>query len=208
MYVLDLFGVATFSITGALIAKRKRTNTLGVLISAMLTAVGGGTLRDIMLGATPVFWIHNPAYLIIIAIAAFSIFIAMPCYRLRTQVFFVADAISLAVFTIIGIQKAIAINVPLFNALLLGILTGLGGGIMRDIFLGHKLSLIFQQELYVTASLLGGCSYLLLYSNAVSSSFATFSSILIVLGIRLAANHWALRLLIWRIEKITKIPLL
>ena len=110
MYYLDLFGVAMFAITGALVAEGKQLNILGVLLSAILTAVGGGTLRDLILGRTPVFWIQNPVYLIVAAIASFSVFVVPPNYRLRGRVFLLADGASLAIFTIIGIQKAISIS--------------------------------------------------------------------------------------------------
>ena len=95
-----------------------------------------------VLGATPVFWIQDPVYLMIAAIAGFSVFVIAPYYRFRGRVFLLADAVGLAVFTIIGIQKAISIDVPLVNTVLLGILTGVGGGVIRDVLLGQRLPLL------------------------------------------------------------------
>ena len=201
MYYLDLFGVAIFAITGVLIAEQQQLNILGVLVSAILTAVGGGTLRDMVLGATPVFWIQDPVYLMIAAFAGFSVFIVAPYYRFRGRVFLLADAIGLAVFTIIGIQKAISIDVPLVNTVLLGTLTGVGGGVIRDVLLGRKLPLLLQQELYATAAFLGGWIYILLYLSSFPSLLAVLSSILVVLFIRLAAMHWGLRLPVFRIQE-------
>ncbi len=201
MYSLDLFGVAMFAITGALLAEAKQLNILGVLLSAILTAVGGGTVRDLILGQTPVFWIQNPVYLIVATIAGFSVFLVAPYYRFQGRVFFLADAASLAIFTIIGIQKAISLEVPLFNAVLLGTLTGVGGGVMRDLLLGHRLPLLFQQELYATAAFLGGWIYLLVYLTSLSEFLALFSSILVVVFIRLAAKHWRLKLPVFRIRE-------
>ena len=200
MYYLDLFGVAIFAITGALVAERQQLNILGILVSAILTAVGGGTVRDMVLGETPVFWIQDPVYLMVAAIAGVSVFVVAPYCRFQTRVFYMADALSLAIFTIIGIQKAISIDVPLFNAVLLGTLTGVGGGAMRDMLLGRKLPLLLQQELYATAAFLGGWVYVLLYLSAFPSLFAVLSSILVVLFIRLAAMHWGLKLPIFRIQ--------
>ena len=200
MYFLDLFGVAMFAIAGALVAEEKQLNILGVLLSAILTAVGGGTLRDLILGQTPVFWIQNPAYLIVAAIAGFSVFVVAPYYRFRGRVFLLADAASLAIFTIIGIQKAISIDVPLLNAVFLGTLTGVGGGVMRDLLLGHKLPLLLQQELYATASFLGGWIYVLFYVSTFPELLAISSSILVVVMIRLAARHWRLKLPVFRLQ--------
>ena len=200
MYYLDLFGVAIFAITGALIAEQQQLNILGVLLSAILTAVGGGTLRDMVLGATPVFWIQDPVYLMISAIAGFSVFVVAPYYRFRGRVFLLADGIGLAVFTIIGIQKAISIDVPLVNTVLLGTLTGVGGGVIRDVLLGRRLPLLLQQELYATAAFLGGWIYLLLYLSTFPDIFAVFSSILVVVLIRLVAKHWRLKLPVFRIQ--------
>ena len=201
MYYLDLFGVAIFAITGALIAEQQQLNILGVLVSAILTAVGGGTLRDMVLGATPVFWIQDPVYLIVAAIAGFSVFVIAPYYRFQGRVFLLADAVGLAVFTIIGIQKAISIDVPLVNTVLLGTLTGVGGGVIRDVLLGQRLPLLLQQELYATAAFLGGWIYILLYLSSFPSLLAVLSSILVVLFIRLAAMHWGLRLPVFRIQE-------
>ena len=203
MYSLDLVGVAIFAITGALVAERQQINILGVLLSAILTAVGGGTLRDLILGQTPVFWIQNPVYLIVAAIAGFSVFVVAPYSRFRGRVFLLADAVGLAIFTIIGIEKAISMDVPLFNSVLLGILTGVGGGVMRDLFLGHKLPLLLQQELYATAAFVGGWIYVLFYLSTFPSLIGVLSSILVVLFIRLVAMHLKLKLPVFRIQKNT-----
>ena len=205
IYYLDLFGVAIFAITGALVAEQQQLNILGVLVSAILTAVGGGTLRDMLLGETPVFWIQDPVYLMIAAIAGFSVFVVSPYYRFREQVFLLADAVGLAVFTIIGIQKAISIDVSLVNAVLLGTLTGVGGGAMRDMLLGRRLPLLLQQELYATAAFLGGWIYILLDLSAFPSLIAVLISMLVVISIRLAAIHWGLRLPVFRIQETNRI---
>jgi uncharacterized membrane protein YeiH len=199
IYSLDLFGVAIFAITGALVAERQQFNILGIFVSAILTAVGGGTLRDIVLGETPVFWIQHPVYLIVAALAGLSVFM-IPPDRFQTRVFLLADALGLAVFTIIGIQKAISIDVPVFTAVLLGTVTAVGGGVIRDILIGHQSPILLQQELYATAAFLGGWIYILLYLSPFPSLVAVLSSILVVLLVRLAAIHWKLRLPIFQIQ--------
>lgn len=201
MNTLDLFGVAIFAITGALIAEQQQINILGILVSATVTAVGGGTLRDMMLGATPVFWIQNPVYLIVALLGGLSIFIVSLHHKFKTRIFLLADTLSLAIFTIIGIQKAIAIDIPLFSAILLGTLTGVGGGVIRDVFLGRRLPLLFQQELYATAAFLGGSLYVILTLSPINNILAVCSSIALVLYIRLTALHWGIKLPIFQIRE-------
>ena len=194
MFYLDMFGVAVFALTGALLVEHRHINLLGVLVSGVLTAVGGGTLRDILLGQTPVFWIQNPVYLLVAALEGLGVFFISPYYRFQTRDFLLADAVGLAVFTVIGIEKAIAIDVPLVNAVILGTVTGVGGGVIRDVVLGRGLPLLFQQELYATAAFLGGIVYILLELISAPNTITIFSSILSVFCIRLFALRWRLKL--------------
>ena len=112
-----------------------------------------------------------------------------------------ADAIGLAVFTIIGIQKAILADVPLINAALLGTLTGVGGGVMRDLLLGHRLPLLFKQELYATSAFIGGCVYVAMFLAEISLPIVIAVSISLVLFIRLSAIRWGIKLPTFRIKR-------
>lgn len=200
MFYLDLFGIVVFAATGALLAEHRHINVLGVLVSAVLTAVGGGTLRDLLLGETPVFWIQNPIYLLVATLTGLSVFWISPHYRFQIRDFLLMDAVGLAVFTILGIQKAIAADVHVMNAVLLGVMTGVGGGVIRDVVLGRGLPVLFQQELYATAAFLGGTAYLILHLNSVPDTIAICSSILLVLCIRLAALHWGIKLPVFQVR--------
>lgn len=194
LHYLDLFGVAVFAITGALLAKQHHINVLGFMVAAVITAIGGGTLRDMLLGATPVFWVQDPTYLLLAAAVGLIIFFIAPYRRFRSNEFLLADTLSLAVFTIIGTEKALALNVPPISAILLGTITGVGGGVIRDCLIGRKLPLLFHQELYATAAFVGGGFYWFLQLNRVDNIVAIATSILTVFGIRLAAVHWQLKL--------------
>lgn len=194
VHYLDLFGVVIFAITGALLAQQHHINVLGFVVAAVITAVGGGTLRDVLLGETPVFWIQDPIYLILPAAIGLVIFFTAPYYRFRSSDFLLADALSLAVFTIIGTEKALALNISPINSILLGTITGVGGGVIRDCLLGRGLPALFQQELYATAAFVGGSLYWSLHTHKIAHPIAIATSILVIFCIRLAAVHWQLKL--------------
>jgi uncharacterized membrane protein YeiH len=133
MYYLDLFGVAVFAITGSLAAGRKRFDLLGVVVLAILTALGGGTIRDVLLGATPVFWIRDIAYIVVSAGTGVIVFILSRVRTLESASIRVPDAFGLAVFTVIGAKVAMGHDVPWIIAVMMGMMTGVAGGMLRDL---------------------------------------------------------------------------
>ena len=200
MYILDLFGTAIFAITGALAAGRKRMDVFGVVVLGCVTALGGGTLRDVILGNYPVFWISDTAYLKVAAIAAIGTFVLVQRWRLPTIFLMYADAVGLAVFTVIGFQSGFYATHVYSIAIVMGVTTGVVGGIIRDV-LSAEIPLILRREIYASASLGGGALLALLSYFQLPSPFAVSAAVLTTLVIRLAALHWKLSLPLFRLKE-------
>jgi uncharacterized membrane protein YeiH len=154
---LDLMGTVVFAITGLLAASRHQLDLFGALVLAMVTAVGGGTLRDLILGV-PVFWLSHTEYLYLIIVTTVLVAIYRRTHVIPTKVLLLLDAIGLAVFTIIGAQKALSLGYADIIAVMMGVMTGVVGGMIRDILVG-EVPLILRQEIYATASFLGASVY-------------------------------------------------
>jgi uncharacterized membrane protein YeiH len=200
MYILDLVGTAIFAITGALAAGRKRMDIFGVLVLGYVTALGGGTLRDVILGNHPVFWISDTGYLAVVAIAAIGTFVFVRRWRLPMIVLMYADATGLAVFTVIGFQKGFHTTGVYSIAIVMGVTMGVVGGIIRDVLSG-EIPLIFRREIYASASLCGAALLALLSFFQLPSHFTVSAAVLTILVIRLAALHWNLALPLFRFEE-------
>ena len=200
IYFLDLGGTAVFAITGALAAGRKRMDIFGVVVLGCVTALGGGTLRDVILGSRPVFWIADTTYLAVATIVAIGIFLLARRWKLPTMVLMYADAVGLAVFTVIGFQKGIHATHMYSIAIVMGVTTGVVGGIIRDVLSG-EIPLIFRREIYASASLCGATLLALLTHVQLPSPFAVSASVLTTLVIRIAALHWNLALPLFRLEE-------
>ncbi len=193
IHALDLVGTAVFAITGALVAGRKRMDTFGVVILGCVTAVGGGTLRDVVLGHHPVFWISSPHYLAIAALAAIGTFVVAHRWRLPEMAIAYADAVGLAVFTVIGFQTSFQTTGSFGISIIMGMTTGVVGGIIRDVLAG-KIPLIFHKEIYALASLLGASLLAVSIHFHWPAPLALPLAILATLGVRIAALHWNLTL--------------
>jgi len=167
MHILDLIGTAVFSITGALVAGRNRMDTFGVVILGCVTAVGGGTLRDVVLGRNPVFWVSSPHYLTIAALAAIGTFVVAHRWRLPEMAIAYADAVGLAVFTVIGFQTSFQTTGSFGISIIMGMTTGVVGGIIRDVLAG-EIPLIFHKEIYASASLAGAALLALFHPPSVA----------------------------------------
>ncbi|MGI6012739.1 MAG: trimeric intracellular cation channel family protein [Oscillospiraceae bacterium] len=188
--VIEWLGTAAFSISGAVVGMRKDMDIFGILILGAVTAVGGGIIRDLMIGITPPKCFQSTSYLAIAIVAAVIALLPFVRKRLLDQqrlfnrVLFLMDAIGLAVFTVIGIRTAMEVSTQFswFLLVFVGVLTGTGGGVLRDLFAG-KTPYIFVRHIYATASLAGAICYLILhrYSNEY---FAILLSIALIFGIR------------------------
>jgi uncharacterized membrane protein YeiH len=151
---LDWTGTAIFAVTGALTASRKRMDIFGFILLGAVTGIGGGSLRDLMLGATPVFWVREPTYLAICVIAAAATFVLAHIPESRYRVLLWLDAAGLALFCVIGALKAANAGLDLVPAALLGMITGIGGGIARDV-LANRVPVVLEGGWYATPALLG-----------------------------------------------------
>jgi uncharacterized membrane protein YeiH len=189
LYFLDLFGVAVFAITGSLAAGKKRMDILGVVVLAMVTALGGGTLRDVVLGVVPVFWVVQPVYILVASVTAIIIFFLVRYCKMPHRALTVADAFGLAVFTVVGTQKAMSLGTHVGIAIVMGVMTGVVGGIIRDVLSG-EVPLILRREIYATASLCGAVTFCGISFASNNQSIAIIASIIVTLGLRLSAIKW------------------
>ncbi len=193
LYLLDLFGVAVFAISGALTAGRKSLDLLGVVIIAVVTAVGGGTTRDLLLDRHPIFWIADPIYLLVILIAALLTIWYTQYQDPPEKALLLADALGLAVFTILGAQITQEVVSNSVIIVIMAAITGTVGGLIRDILSGD-IPLILRRDIYATAALAGATIYLLLQITKLDSTLTIILSMLVVIGLRLAAIQWNLHL--------------
>jgi uncharacterized membrane protein YeiH len=193
-HALELLGVAVFAVSGVLAAGRKGLDLLGVAIIAIVTAVGGGTLRDLLLDRHPTFWIADTTYLWVI-LAATALTLAYVRFWIATRrALLVADALGLAFFTIAGAQIAQQAGVSDLIAVLMGTITGVAGGLFRDV-LTTEIPLVMRPgRLYATAAIAGASAYVLLVRWAVVPDAAALAGMAIIAALRLAAILWRLEL--------------
>ncbi len=200
-YIIDILGTIAFAISGVLVAMEKKLDLFGVFIIAFVTAVGGGTLRDMLIGNAPVAWMSNPDYVItIVGSVIFAIlFINQLKYLRRTL--FLFDTIGIGLFTMVGIEKGISADLMPIMCIFLGTITASFGGVIRDI-LCNEIPVIFRKEIYATACILGGVSYFLLLKLPWDGTFSYITAIFIIIIIRLLAVRFKITLPnIYRNEK-------
>ncbi|USH02036.1 TRIC cation channel family protein [Grimontia kaedaensis] len=194
LYILDMFGTAVFAISGVLLASKLRMDPFGMIVLAMVTAIGGGTIRDMALGATPVFWVNQPEYLwMILVTCILSMLLIRQPRRLPWYFLPVADAIGLAVFVAIGVDKALSYGASPMVAVIMGVITGCGGGIIRDV-LAREIPMLFRTEVYATACIAGGIIHTVALAANVDVEIASIAGMMTTLLIRLAAIRWHLSL--------------
>jgi uncharacterized membrane protein YeiH len=194
-YALSLLGVAVFAASGALAAGRKSFDWIGVGVIAVVTAIGGGTLRDLLLDRHPIFWIADTTYLWVVLAAAVATLLYVRRRRPPNGSLLVADALGLALFTISGAQVAESQGLPGLIVVTMGAITGAAGGVLRDV-LCNEVPLLFgpSDTLYATAAIAGASAYLGLQAAGVERTLAALLGMGVVAGLRLAAIAWQLRL--------------
>lgn len=163
---LDYFGVVVFAVSGALVGGRRRLDPVGFVLVGTVTGIGGGTLRDVLLGATPVFWVEDPTYIMLCVIASLATFFAAGPVAARQGALVWADAVGLATFTVLGTQAALAQQAPAVIAIAMGVMTATFGGIVRDV-LCAEVPHILRREIYATAALVGAVVYVALAAVGV-----------------------------------------
>lgn len=194
--IIDYIGTFAFAISGIRLASAKRFDWFGAYVVGFVTAVGGGTMRDLMLGLTP-FWMSNVAYLIVSGFALLFV-VGFRKYVVKlNNTFFIFDAIGLGLFTVVGVEKSIAAGYPMWVGIIMGTMTGAAGGMFRDIFI-NEVPLIFRKDIYAIACVCGGfIYYLCLYLglSPVLTQFIAASSVIVIrifavrFGICLPALH-------------------
>jgi uncharacterized membrane protein YeiH len=199
-YLLDLLGVAVFAVSGALAAGRAGMDLLGVVIIAAMTAIGGGTVRDLLLNRHPIFWIRDPVYLIVIGVTALLTVLYVHLYAPPGDALLVADALGLALFAIAGAQIAEAAGLPALIVVLMGTMTGVAGGVLRDVLSG-QVPLILRGDIYATAAIAGIALYLVLQAMGVRRPWAVAAGLVAVVGIRLLAIRWNVQLPVFHLPR-------
>jgi uncharacterized membrane protein YeiH len=194
-YWLEHFGIAVSAVSGALAGRGKQVDLFGVIVLALVTAFGGGTLRDVIIGDVPVFWIRNPDALINASLTGLATFFFVRYYEPPVKFLLVADAFALAFFTIAGARKAIDFELASGAVVAIGVITGVAGGIIRDVLTG-EMPLVFRPHiyLYATAAIIGASAFVLLEARFPQARANVAGCIAAILLLRLVAIRWKLGL--------------
>jgi uncharacterized membrane protein YeiH len=193
LYYLDLVGVAVFAASGVLAARDRDLDVLGIVLVAAITAVGGGTLRDLLLDRHPIFWIADASYVVVIVVSAL---LAVAYLRVRQRpgtAFLVADALGLALFALSGAELAESAGCTPLIVVLMGTMTGVTGGVLRDVITA-RVPLLLQKEIYATAAIVGIGAYLALHAMGMAQAPAFWTGVLVVAVLRMVAIRWNLHL--------------
>ncbi len=200
IYLFDMIGIVACSVSGTILAKHKNFDVFGCLLVSIVTAIGGGTVRDVILDRHPLFWMVDMSYLTVITISSLVMQMFFHLNSKRVDTFLkLSDTIGLSAFTLIGIKVAdgMGANVPV--ALLLGVVTIVVGGIIRDMIC-NEIPLVLQQEIYITAALTGGILYFALYNLGVTEWIADVSAMSTIFVLRMLAIRydWQFPTLEWK----------
>ena len=191
LYIIDILGTFSFAVSGAFLAMEKKLDPFGVLVLSFVTAIGGGTLRDMMIGNLPVSWLTNStATIVIFSSWVVTIFFGRYLKHLTTTLF-LFDALGLGLFTVVGIKLGIEKNFSTGVCITLGTITACFGGVVRDVLL-NNIPLLFRKEIYALACILGGLLYFMLRSLKTDADAATIICIIIIFLIRVVAVRYKL----------------
>ncbi len=192
IFIIDILGVIAFAISGVLTAMKKRMDAFGVLIIAFVTAIGGGTLRDLLIDV-PVAWMRNMDYVYVIIITAvLAIIFQKKLVHLRRSLFFF-DTLGISLYTLIGLEKALAAGYSIPICIATGTITACFGGVARDI-LANEIPVIFRKDVYATACILGGFVYFILIETPLSDGFVFIITGLVVFTLRSLAVYFNFQL--------------
>ncbi|MCG2459593.1 trimeric intracellular cation channel family protein [Flavobacteriaceae bacterium F89] len=192
-FILDILGTIAFAISGVMVAMDKKLDVFGVFIVAFVTAVGGGTLRDVLIGQTPLFWLKDLTYIVTIigAVIVAVVFRSRMSYFKRSLLLF--DTLGIGLYTLVGVEKGLAVGLSPIMCVALGTITACFGGVTRDI-LCNEIPVIFRREIYATACILGGFGFFILRQLPLEETYSYATAILIIIVIRLLAVKFKLAL--------------
>lgn len=196
IFITEMVGTVAFAISGIRLAATKDFDWFGAYVVGLVTAIGGGTVRDLLLG-TPVFWMQTPSFLIVTFLSLVTVLIFRKALVRGMRTLFLFDAIGLALFVVVGIEKSFAEGYDAWVAITMGIITGSFGGITRDILI-NELPLFFRKDIYATACLAGGLIYWLVsLIPGVAPMISQIACAVTVVGLRVLAYHfhWSLPIL-------------
>ncbi|MBD5264500.1 MAG: trimeric intracellular cation channel family protein [Bacteroides sp.] len=191
-FILEVIGTVAAAISGIRLAATKHFDWFGAYIVGLVTAIGGGTLRDILLDI-PLFWMQNGWYLGVTGLSLLTVIIFKSLLISRDRILFIFDSIGLAMFCVIGINKTLAIDYPMWGAMVMGIITGAFGGVLRDILINEE-PIIFQKDIYATACLAGGLIYWLIMIAGGSSELSQLACAATIILLRFLTLKYNLSL--------------
>jgi uncharacterized membrane protein YeiH len=183
---IDILGTIAFAISGVLVAMNKRMDPFGVFIIAFVTAVGGGTLRDLLIGSTPVFWMTDMTFIYVIAVATLAAVVFRNQIKHLRKSLFLFDTIGIGLYTVIGIEKGLNAELHPVICIALGTMSACFGGVIRDI-LCNEIPVIFRKEVYATACIFGGITYFALREFISDQNLVFVIALSVVITIRLLA---------------------
>lgn len=192
-FIIDILGTIAFAISGVLVAMDKRLDVFGVLIIAFVTAVGGGTLRDLLIGIKPVGWLNAPVHLLIIVVTVLLAIIFVKQLKYVRKSLFLFDTIGIGLYTMVGIEKGLAADLLPVMCIALGTITACFGGVIRDI-LCNEIPVIFRKEIYATVCILGGLVYFILIQFPIKDTIAYSLAILTIIIMRVLAVRFKISL--------------
>ena len=193
LYIIDILGTISFAISGAFLAIEKKLDPFGVLVISFVTAIGGGTLRDILIGNLPVNWLRNETVTIVIFCSAIVTMLFGRYLKHLTTTLFLFDALGLGLFTVVGIKFGIEKEFSVGVCIALGTITACFGGVVRDVLL-NNIPLLFRKEIYAMACIIGGLIYFLLRETGLDADVVTILCILIIFAVRVLAVRYKISL--------------
>jgi len=200
LYILGMVGIAAFAITGVISSGKRDMDLFSVALIGMVTSLGGGTIRDVILGVDEVYWVKDPSYLWVAFLSSAFAFFAVRIIEDRQQVFHYADSFGLALFTVIATQRVLALGFSPMIAITMGVITGVAGGIIRDV-LSHRPPLILGREFYATPAFLGSLLFVILHKNIPHHEYNSIYAASLIFILRLFAIHKGLYYPSWLLYK-------
>ncbi|AEV31384.1 putative membrane protein [Owenweeksia hongkongensis DSM 17368] len=192
--ILDTIGIFAFAMSGATLAIKKRFDVFGIFVLAFVTAVGGGTLRDLLIGTNAVSWIRDNQLIYTVTAGAIAAIILFKIIHRLNLFVYIFDAIGLGLFTIAGIEKGQILELNMFMCIALGAISATFGGVLRDILSGEKPMLLTRKEIYASASIAGGFVYFGLAALGISNQITAFAAVLFIIFVRIITHQYDIRM--------------